>query len=294
VTYTAPSGGRVFSAGTLKLNWALDNFNYSYVPEDPRLQRFASNMFDDLSGFQRSLTVGISAPAAAFVGATIHAAATVGDTDGEAFTYAWTVDGVPQTGTGSVIRLVFTTGGIHSLRVTVNDGLGLVATSESTVSVTQAGGDGTGLGPTAQVAALAIRPRTFVLTGRLAGGQCVSATRANRRSHSCVRKIALRVSYKLQIPALLNFTISHELPGRLIKRRCVQPARENHGHHDCTRLVAVRGIVARIGSAGANSFQFDGRIGNRVLGPGSYWLIVIPTTSGHTGSAQSVKFQILR
>jgi len=53
VRYTALSGARVFSAGSLQFVWGLENYGtevYGHTaPADPRLQRFALNMFDDLT-----------------------------------------------------------------------------------------------------------------------------------------------------------------------------------------------------------------------------------------------------
>lgn len=60
VTYTAPSGARVFSAGSIDFSWGLDGFARSLgtaltpapdrYPPDPRLQRFVRNMLDDMAG----------------------------------------------------------------------------------------------------------------------------------------------------------------------------------------------------------------------------------------------------
>src|SRR5262249_7459253 len=47
VTYTAPSGARVFSAGSVGFSWGLDDFG-GHTP-DPRLQRFMRNLLRDLA-----------------------------------------------------------------------------------------------------------------------------------------------------------------------------------------------------------------------------------------------------
>ena len=47
VRYTAPSGARVFSTGTLSWSWGLDSFGGHSA--DPRLQQFMRNAMDDLS-----------------------------------------------------------------------------------------------------------------------------------------------------------------------------------------------------------------------------------------------------
>lgn len=65
VTYTAPSGATVFSAGSIEFSWGLDGyagrFNKTMAspdlyPPDPRLQRFMRNLLDDLSARPPSLS----------------------------------------------------------------------------------------------------------------------------------------------------------------------------------------------------------------------------------------------
>ena len=48
VRYVAPSGARVFSAGTLRWSWGLDDYGTGQ-PADPRLQQFTRNALDDLT-----------------------------------------------------------------------------------------------------------------------------------------------------------------------------------------------------------------------------------------------------
>ncbi len=48
--YTAPSGARVFAAGSFQFSWGLDGYELAEHRVDPRLQQFARNMFDDLAG----------------------------------------------------------------------------------------------------------------------------------------------------------------------------------------------------------------------------------------------------
>ncbi|WP_306059778.1 N,N-dimethylformamidase beta subunit family domain-containing protein [Natronococcus wangiae] len=52
VTYTAPSGARVFSSGTMNFPWALDDSTPPWGPEvraDSRLERFMRNALDDMT-----------------------------------------------------------------------------------------------------------------------------------------------------------------------------------------------------------------------------------------------------
>jgi hypothetical protein len=62
VSYVAPAGGRVFSAGSLQFSWALDGWRYlgAQGSVDARLERFVTNMLADMTAAPPS-----AAPAAA-------------------------------------------------------------------------------------------------------------------------------------------------------------------------------------------------------------------------------------
>ena len=50
VRYTAPSGARVFSSGSLYFVWGLDNYyGHRDVPPNPRLRQFMRNALADLT-----------------------------------------------------------------------------------------------------------------------------------------------------------------------------------------------------------------------------------------------------
>ncbi|HEY1591222.1 MAG TPA: Ig-like domain-containing protein [Solirubrobacteraceae bacterium] len=156
------------------------------------------------------------------------------------------------------------------------------------------GGGGGGTAATPQASALSVTPHTFALTGRLVRGHCVATSAANRRHRTCARQIKLRVSYRLTIAASVTFTIKRLFRGRLVNGRCVKPTRTNRHRPHCIGFVGVRGTLTRTGTAGANSFVFNGKIGGLTLRPGSYRLILIPAANGPAGRAQSIGFQILR
>ncbi len=153
-------------------------------------------------------------------------------------------------------------------------------------------GAGTSSSPGAVVSGLRVSPRTFSLSGRRVGGRCVKATRKNRQRPRCSRPVRLRVSYRLNAPARVTFTITRQLSGRLVRRSCVKPTRKNRKRRSCTRLVRMRGSLAVTGKSGSNRFTFNGRIGGHRLGPGRYRLTVTPTINGQAGAAQTVPFAL--
>jgi hypothetical protein len=121
----------------------------------------------------------------------------------------------------------------------------------------------------------------------------VGESRANRHRRACTRKIALRLGFRLTTAASVTFTIQRVVRGRLVNGSCVKQTRKNHHHHRCIQLVGVRGSLARTASAGANTFVFDGKIGGRRLGPGSYLMTVIPAANRQNGTPQRTTFRIL-
>ena len=59
--YTAPSGARVFAAGTLDFSHGLDNFGHGN-PVSPALQAFMLNVLNDLSSTARTAPINLAAP----------------------------------------------------------------------------------------------------------------------------------------------------------------------------------------------------------------------------------------
>jgi hypothetical protein len=94
--------------------------------------------------------------------------------------------------------------------------------------------------------------------------------------------VSLRVSYSLLVTTTVTITLQREVPGRRMNGHCVKPTSRNRRRPTCTRLVGVTGSLTLSGSPGANRFAFNGKIGGRDLGPGSYLLTATP--SGGTGS----------
>ena len=167
-----------------------------------------------------------------------------------------------------------------------------VSATSAAVEVLAAGGGGGGT-TTPHATALSVSPRSFTLTGRLVKGRCVATSRANRTHGHCTRSIVLRISFKLDIPSRVTFTIKRARSGRLVKGQCIASTRANRHNRSCARLIAVGGSFTQPGNAGSNSFTFNEPIGGQSLTPGSYRLTATPTSNGGTGNTQTSSFQIL-
>lgn len=60
----------------------------------------------------------------------------------------------------------------------------------------------------------------------------------------------------------------------------------------CTRSVMLSGALTASGSQGPNSLTFNGQIGGRKLGPGSYQLTATPSANGEAGKSSTIAFTI--
>lgn len=142
----------------------------------------------------------------------------------------------------------------------------------------------------ASLSRLRVFPSKFSLAGRKVNGRCVTLTKKNNANKRCRRPIKLRVSYTLNVPAMVSFTVGLQAPGRRVKGHCVKPTANNNKLGKCTRLVSLRGKIGKRGKAGTNSFSFNGRLGGHTLGPGSYELRATPTG----GKPKTATFKITR
>ena len=149
VTYTAPSGARVFSAGSNQFAWGLDGWRDGYTSTaDTRLMAFMRNMITDLTAGEPPPPPPNQAPQASFsvtpgaplVGQSVTFADTSSDLDGTIASRAWDLNGDGQfdDGTGTTATRTFTAAGTYTVRlqVTDDDGAPAVATRQVVVATT--------------------------------------------------------------------------------------------------------------------------------------------------------------
>lgn len=149
VMYTAASGARVFSTGSLFFARGLDGwrgYTWSVLRQpNPKLQAFMRNVLDDLTSVPPPEPLNLT-PSAAFtatpvnpvVGERVTLTDASRDTDGTITARAWDTDGDGRfdDGAGTTAQVAFTTAGVHrvSLRVTDDEGATAVAVVDLTVS----------------------------------------------------------------------------------------------------------------------------------------------------------------
>ncbi len=144
------------------------------------------------------------------------------------------------------------------------------------------------------LSALRISPRVFVLSGRLIGGHCLKATRADRRRRRCTRSILLHLRYKLNHRATVRITMQQTRTGRRVGARCSVSTRANRKHRRCLIKLPLPGAVVHSAVRGTNRLTVRGRVAGRPLGPGSYRITATPAANGRLGASRSARLRIVR
>ena len=122
-----------------------------------------------------------------------------------------------------------------------------------------------------------------------------SRFRAARTGQSIVTRGGSTVSYRLSESAIVRFAIQRASSGRRSGARCVKPTRANRRARRCTRYRTVPGSFRHRGAAGANTFNFSGRLGNQTLSAGRYRLQAIATdAAANTSAPARARFSITR
>ena len=194
------------------------------------------------------------------------------------------VDCVSVNGVGATVS-----GGKWSATVPLSAGPNtLTATASSNAGGTQTSSETvTRVSPS--LSALRVSPHRLSVAGRKVNGRCVKLAAKNSSAKSCRRAIKLTISYALNGPATVTITLELKAPGRKVAGRCVKQTSHNDKHAKCTRLVPIHGSIVETAVAGTNSFVFNGKIGGRTLGPGTYQVTATPTG----GAPQTTTFTIL-
>jgi 6-phosphogluconolactonase (cycloisomerase 2 family) len=209
------------------------------------------------------------------------------DADGDAVTRS--IASAPKHGTLSAINnsagtvtytpaAAFT--GTDSFTFTASDGVNRSGAATATIAVA----------PRPALFGLSVFPHRFSLAGRMVNGHCVKPTPKNERKTHCRRAIRLHVGFKLNVADAVTFTLKRQVPGRRVRGSCVKPTHKNRKHLKCLRFVRLPGKITLTVAAGFHRFTFKGRIGGRLLGPGTYQLTATPTG----GIPRKTIFQIVR
>jgi hypothetical protein len=135
--------------------------------------------------------------------------------------------------------------------------------------------------PVAQIQSLAVKPGTFRagnVTGALAS-----------RKKKAAAPVGATVSYALSAAGTAEFSIERQTTGRKAGKKCVKQTATNKTHKKCSSYKLLKGSFSAAGAAGTNSFKFSGKLGGRILKPGSYRL-----TGSAGGVSMKAAFKIVK
>jgi DNA-binding beta-propeller fold protein YncE len=241
-------------------------------------------------------------PTAAFA-ATSHTAGTATTFDASASTspdysiasYTWNFgDGHTQTTTVPAVQHVYAQPGNYTATLTVTDqancSVAVIYTGQTASCNGSAKAQATKaipvVSPIAVLSALSVAPRTSDLSGHRVKGHCVAGRSASHKS--CHLKLALKIRYTLSSASSVRFTLTRQTSGRRSGKRCVAQTKHNRRHKRCALTIVVRGALTLMGTAGANTYSFNGKIGGKTLGSGSYTATLTPAG----GMPATAKFSI--
>jgi hypothetical protein len=133
-----------------------------------------------------------------------------------------------------------------------------------------------------KLSAFTVKPASFAAAG--SGGSIIARK----------LKVGAILSYKLDEPAFVRFTVLQRRAGRTVAGKCERPTKKNKGKRKCDLL--LRGSFGNLeGAAGKNKLGFTGRLRGRKLPPGEYRLVATPEDlAGNAGKGVKAPFKIVK
>jgi hypothetical protein len=120
----------------------------------------------------------------------------------------------------------------------------------------------------------------------------ISGTYASPKSYRLKSgRQGVTVRYSLSRDATVVAVIQKSAPGRRSGKKCAKPTTRNKKGRRCTRWLKLT-TLTYAGTAGANSFKFDGKIGRKRVGAGSYRITLTPNTAMTHGETKTVSFKV--
>jgi hypothetical protein len=137
-----------------------------------------------------------------------------------------------------------------------------------------------------------------VVSGEKISPKAFPAAPSGPSARAAKRRYGATVTYSLNEPATVRFTVTQRRAGRRVKRGtktvCAPPTKKNRKNKRCTHLVTLAGSFSRDAVTGANRFHFSGRLRGRRLKSGTYALVATPTAGPTKGDAASAVFRIVK
>jgi hypothetical protein len=186
-------------------------------------------------------------------------------------------------GSGAAVTHTWSKPGTYTVRASATDAAGNTASTQTTVTVSNA----TALGDTTppRITAVKLSHTRFAVAKRR------TAVTARKRKHP----IGTTVGFTLSEPAGVTLTITHAVAGKRSGRSC-KPSHAKHlsKKQRCTAMAADGTITRRSEKAGADRIPFSGRIGRRALRIGHYTMRIVATDpAGNRSPPHTAKFTII-
>lgn len=240
----------------------------------------------------------IAGPPTAVAGVPVTFTANVTDNAGgsgvDPAGYRWSVPGQAEQ-TGPSATFTFPDSGSRTITLTFRDLAGNAGTATARVSVSVTRAAAPPPPPVLPRVTPAVTPRAVAVTGLRFAPIAFRAARFGATVRPTAVRSGTRVSYTLNIPASVRFTVERVTTGRRVGSRCVMQTGRNRSRRACTRYTRVGGSFTRVRTrAGIDRFTFTGRIGGRALRTGRYRLVATPTANRRSGQPKRASFRIMR
>jgi hypothetical protein len=202
---------------------------------------------------------------------------------------SWTF-GDGATATGTSLTHAYADAGTFAVGVTATDAISNATSATRTITIEAPPPPP----PPPPVAPPPPPPRPIpAITGLRLSPRAFRAAASGASVKTAAARTGTRVSYALDVPASVRFTVTRSSRGRSVGGHCVAATARNRGHGACTLLTSMRGGFGRRRSAGSDRFTFTGRLAGSALKPGRYSLQATPTAGGRTGRPARIAFRVV-
>lgn len=99
---------------------------------------------------------------------------------------------------------------------------------------------------------------------------------------------SFKIKFTLSETASVNIAIEKASAGKKSKGKCVKPTRKLRKKKNCTRYAKVT-TLSHLGTVGANSVKFKGKVGKKALKPGKYRVSIVATDAAGNASKAATK-----
>lgn len=117
-------------------------------------------------------------------------------------------------------------------------------------------------------------------------------TKVSPKSYTLKKgKQGITVNYSLTRDAFVVVVVQKSAAGRRSGKKCAKPSKKNKKGKRCTRWLNLSSH-SFAGTAGANTFKFDGKVHRKRASAGNYRLTLTPNTTLTHGLTSTVSFKV--